>query len=470
MLRVLMQITMQRLTPVTMELEVLIPADVVKAEVEKAYQNVAKRARVKGFRPGKAPRSVLTHLFAPQVQSDVTNALVQTTLPKALDEKQLTPVSQPSVEPGKVDEKAAFSYKARFEVQPEIDPATVKYEGFELVRPRAQADEKLVEEQLEQLRLRSATLVAPEPARGAQKGDVVTIDFTLSVDGKEIEGGGGKGVQLELGSGQTLPEIDAALLGKKVDDVVDTEAKFPDVHSSAELRGKAGKFHITVSDVKERKLPALDDELAKDLGQFQTLVELRADIHTKLEKALKDQAEAAMAEQVVGKLNDANPVELPPTLVEQQCRAMEQEFVQRARRMGQRISPEQGQALHAQIHADAERKVRAGLVMGAIAKKHDYKVTDEDFEKGLAELAEETGKNVAKLRVEYREQSKRAMLVGMILEDRILDLIESKATITDAPEGGAEAAKADDAEPKAEKTEKAEKKASKSKAKPEDAK
>jgi FKBP-type peptidyl-prolyl cis-trans isomerase (trigger factor) len=109
-------------------------------------------------------------------------------------------------------------------------------------------------------------------------------------------------------------------------------------------------------------------------------------------------------------------------------------------------------------------------VMGAIAKKHDYKVTDEDFEKGLAELAEETGKNVAKLRVEYREQSKRAMLVGMILEDRILDLIESKATITDAPEGGAEAAKADDAEPKAEKTEKAEKKASKSKAKPEDAK
>ena len=150
----------------------------------------------------------------------------------------------------------------------------------------------------------------------------------------------------------------------------------------------------------------------------------------------------AMAEQVVGKLNDANPVELPPTLVEQQCRLMEQEFVQRARRMGQRISQEQGAALHAQIHADAERKVRAGLVMGAIAKKHDYKVTDEDFEKGLAELAEETGKNVAKLRVEYRDQSKRSMLIGMILEDRILDLIESKATITDAP---AAAAKADDA-------------------------
>ncbi len=470
MLRVLMQITMQRLTPVTMELEVLIPADVVKAEVEKAYLNVAKRARVKGFRPGKAPRSVLTHLFAPQVQSDVTNSLVQSTLPKALDEKQLTPVSQPSVEPGKVDEKAAFSYKARFEVQPEIDPATVKYEGFELVRPRAQADEKLVDEQLEQLRVRGATLVAPEPVRGAHKGDVVTIDFTLSIDGKEVEGGGGKGVQLELGSGQTLPEIDAALVGKKVDDVVDAESKFPDTHASAELRGKTGKFHVTVSDVKERKLPALDDEFAKDLGQFQTLVELRADIHTRLEKALKDQAEAAMAEQVVGKLNDANPVELPPTLVEQQCRVMEQEFVQRARRMGQRISQEQGQALHAQIHADAERKVRAGLVMGAIAKKHDYKVTDEDFEKGLAELAEETGKNVAKLRVEYREQSKRSMLIGMILEDRILDLIESKATITDAPAEGekVEAAKADDAAPRAEKT--TEKKASKSKAKADDAK
>ena len=442
MLRVLMQITIQRLTPVTMELEVLVPADVVKAEVEKAYLNVAKRARVKGFRPGKAPRSVLTHLFAPQVANDVTNALVQTTLPKALDEKQLTPVSQPAVAPGKVDEKAAFSYRATFEVQPEIDPETVKYEGFELVRPHAEVDDKMVDEQIELLRARNATLVAPEPARGAQKADVVTIDYTLTVDGKEVEGGGGKGVQLELGSGQTLPEIDAAIVGKKIDDVVDAEATFPDSHQSAELRGKTATFHVTVTDIKERKLPALDDELAKDVGAFQTLVELRADVHTKLEKALKDQAEAAMAEQVVGKLNDANPVELPPTLVEQQCRLMEQEFVQRARRMGQRISQEQGAALHAQIHADAERKVRAGLVMGAIAKKHDYKVTDEDFEKGLAELAEETGKNVAKLRVEYRDQSKRSMLIGMILEDRILDLIESKATITDAP---AAAAKADDA-------------------------
>jgi len=183
-------------------------------------------------------------------------------------------------------------------------------------------------------------------------------------------------------------------------------------------------------------LPNLDDEFAKDVGQYQTLVELRADIHTKLEKALKDQAEAALAEQIVQKLNEANPLEVPPSLVEQQARIMEQELVQQARRMGQRFTQEQAQALQGRIREDAEKKVRAGLLMAAIAKKHEFKVTDEDIEKGLGELAQETGKNVAKLKVEYREQSKRNMLIGMILEDKILDFLEGKSKITDAPVGG----------------------------------
>ena len=423
-----MQVNVQRISPVVLELQVEVPADLVKAEVDKAYVNLGKRAHIKGFRPGKAPRDVLTHLFGPQVANDVANAIVNNTLPKVLTEKNLTPVSQPAVEAKSVDPKQPFSYTARFEVQPEIED--VKYEGFELYRPKVEVEDKSVDEQLEGLRQRHAALKAPEPARPAQKGDVATIDFSLSVDGKDVKDGGGQGVQLELGSGQALPEIDEALVGKSVGDKATAEHTFPDNHPREDFRGKKGEFAITVTDIKERVLPTLDDEFAKDIG-FQTLVELRADVHSKLEKAAKDRSETAVAEQIVQKLNEANTCDVPPSLVEQQCRIMEQEIAMSARRMGQRFTKEQADQLHQAIYADAERKVRAGLLMAAIAKKNEFKVTDEDIEKGLQELAEETGKNVAKLRVEYREKSKRDILVGMILEDKILDFIETKSKIVE---------------------------------------
>ena len=148
------------------------------------------------------------------------------------------------------------------------------------------------------------------------------------------------------------------------------------------------------------------------------------------------------------KLNDQNACDVPPTLVEQQARIMLQEVAMSAQRMGQRITKEQAEQLTKAIKEDAERKVRAGLLMAAIAKKHEFKVSDEDIEKGLAELAEETGKNVAKLRVEYREKGKRDILIGMILEDKILDFIEAKSKITEgdppAPPPASEEAKAEE--------------------------
>lgn len=434
----LMQVSVQRISPVVMELQVEVPADQVKAEVDKAYVNLGKKAHVRGFRPGKAPRDVLTRLFGPQVQNDVANAIVNSTLPRVLSEKNLTPVSQPAVEAEKgADPKQPFSYKARFEVQPEIED--VKYEGFELYRPKVAIDEKHVDEQLEALRQRHASLKAPEPPRPAQSGDVATIDFVLSIDGKEIKDGGGQGVQLELGSGQALPEIDAALQGKSAGEKATAEHTFPAEHPREDFRGKKGVFDITLTDVKERVLPTLDDELAKDVG-FQTLVELRADIHTKLEKAAKDRGDTALAEQIVLKLNELNPCDVPPSLVEQQSRIMQQEVLMNARRMGQRITKEQAEQLQKAIEEDAQRKVRAGLLMAAIAKKNEFKVTDDDIEKGLAELAEETGKNVAKLRVEYREKGKRDILIGMILEDKILDFIEAKSKIVEGEPPQADAA------------------------------
>lgn len=427
-----MQVTEKRISAVMMELEVSVPAETVKAELDKAYLNLAKKAHIRGFRPGKAPRDVIVRVYGQQVLGEVANTLINTTLPKALSDKNVTPVSQPAVDLGKLAATEALVYKARFEITPDI--AEVKFEGFELERPSTKLTDEMVDEEIEGLRKAHAALKSPEPARAAKSGDVVTIDFSLSVDGVEVKDGGGTGVQLELGSGQALPELDAALMGKSVGDKADADATFPDAHPRDDLRGKKGHFACTVTDIKEKVLPALDDEFAKDVGSFQTLVELRADVHTKLEKMLKDRAEMSLAEQIVQKLNEQNPVEVPPSLVDQQCRVMEQEVLMQARRAGQRITQEAAQSLHERMMADAEKKVRAGLLMASIAKKLDMKVTDDDLEKAMGELAAETGKNVAKLRVEYRDKQKRDMLIGMVLEDKILDFLEGKSKITDAPE------------------------------------
>jgi trigger factor len=426
-----MQVTVQRISPVLVELSIEVPADAVKTEVDKAYTNLARKAHVRGFRPGKAPRSVLSHLYGPQVQNDVAKAIIDTTLPQVLTEKQVTPVTRPTVETGKVSATEAFSYKARFEVQPDIEE--VQYDGFQLYRPKLEATEAMVDEQIESLRQRHATQRAPDPARPAEPKDVATIDFRVSVDSREVKDAGGQGVQIELGAGQALPELDAALLGKSPGETAECEVTFSEAHPNAQLKGKKGTFHVTLTDLKERVLPALDDEFAKDVGQFQTLIELRADVHTRLEGALHEQSEASLAQQMITKLNEANPLELPPSLVEQQCRALEQELTAQARRAGQRVTPEQLKNMHGAIHADAEQKVRAGLLMAAIARKHEIKVTDEDVEKAYAELAEQSGKNLAKVKAEYRENSKKNILLSMILEDKILDFIEAKSTITEGP-------------------------------------
>lgn len=430
-----MQVNVSRVSPVVIELQIQLPEETVKAEINRAYSALSKRAHIKGFRPGKAPRSVLEKLFAPQVANDVTNTLVQTSLTQAIAKENVTPINQPSVQPDSLPQVGtAFSYKARFEVQPEL--GDVKYEGFEVERPSIEVEDKLVDDELENLRARNAQLKAPEPARAAKEGDVATIDFVLSVDGEEIKDGGGTGVQLELGTGQALPEIDAVLLGKEIGAKADAKTTFPAEHPRTDFRGKEGVFAITLTDLKEKVLPELDDEFAKDLGaNFTTLVELRVDIFEKLKKAMKDRADQAVAEQLVLKLNEANPCEVPPSLVDAQARMMEQELSQQARRMGQRFTKEQAQILATQVRADAERKVRAGLVMASIARAQEFKVTEEDLENGIKELAEESGKNVAKVRAEYREKSKRDVLVGMVLEDKILTYLEGKAKVTDLPAG-----------------------------------
>ena len=193
-----MQVTVEKLSPVLVEFQVEVPADKVKTEVEKAYASLQRTAHVKGFRPGKAPRNVLAHLYGGRIHADVAQRLVDSTLNEALAEKQVQPLSQPNVAPTELRPDAVFTYKARFEVRPEI--TQVNWEGLDAKRPSTTATDAMVDERLEGLRREHSTLQAPDPERPAKKGDVVTMAFTLEVDGK-VRDAKEQEIETELGAG-----------------------------------------------------------------------------------------------------------------------------------------------------------------------------------------------------------------------------------------------------------------------------
>lgn len=429
-----MQVNVEKLSPVLVEFQVTVPADEVKQSVDRAFNDLARSAQIKGFRKGKAPRHVLAHLFGDRVALEVASRLVDDTFPKALQQHKVQPVSRPVIEKPKASPSEDFAYRARFEVTPSIDQ--VNWEGLEAKRPVYPIEDKMIGDELERLRIQHSTLVSPDPVRSARTGDVVTMDFSLEVDAKPVDGSTTKDMKAEIGSPNLLPQLSAALLGKEIGNHFDVELTFPENHPQEWLRGKPGKFHVDVKDIKEKVLPSLDDEFAKDVGQYENLEALKTSIRERLEKNMKERSENELAEALVAQLCQKNPIPVPPSLVEQQTRMQENEVLQQARRQNQNVrslAPE----LRNAIAADAEQKVRAGLLMAEIAKRKALQVTDEDIQKAYVELAEQTGKNVNRVKAEYQDPKQREMLIGLIVEDKVLNLIEAAAKIEEVTSSAA---------------------------------
>jgi trigger factor len=421
-----MQVTVQRLSPVVVEFNIQIESDRVKTEVEKAYTAVAKNAKVRGFRPGKAPRKVLSHMFGPRIARDVADLLVEETYPQALNEQKVQPVGNPAIERKTFVEDQPFSYTARVEVLPSIDSVT--YEGLTAKRTKVDVTDEQVKAEIDRLREAHATLEDPKAARPAQKEDVATIDFDVEVAGEKIADAGAQDFQVWLGRGQLLPPLEDELLGLSVGDKKAIDVPIPAAHPHKKLKGKTAAFQVTLKALKERVLPVADDEFAKDLGKYEKLADLEKEIRDRLEKQATEASENSLAEQLVVDLVKVNPIPVPPSLVERQMRLTEQEILSRARSQGNQATG-LGDELREKVRADSEMKVAAGLLMAEVAKKEALMIGDAEIEKGLEELAEQTGKNVAKLRAEYREPQKREMLIGMILENKVLDIIQAKAKI-----------------------------------------
>jgi trigger factor len=415
--------------PVQRRLEVVVAAKRVTRAFERAYRDLQQRVRVRGFRPGKAPRPVLERLYASVLAEQIERDLVAETLPEAVARSGIEPVAEPSVDADPARDGEAFRYRASLEVKPRI--ALPELSGLPARTLPVEVSEADVLRELEGLRERHAPIVEEPEGTETARGHFVVVDFEGRLDGQPFEGGTRKEVTVEVGSDRFLPGFEEQLLGARAGEDRTIRTTFPADWGNAALAGRAAEFQVHVLAVKRRQLPELDDEFAKDVGEeFTCLADLRARIRADLGAARERQARAALRHSLLSALIERTRFEVPPGLVE---RALQRRLAIAHRELEPAIPHE---ALHAQLsrweeewRPLAERDVREALLLEAVAEERGLVVETAELDLRLAELAKQQGTDLRRLRQSYEERGLLDALRSQMRDEKALDFLGAAAKV-----------------------------------------
>ena len=372
-------------TSILHTLEIEVAVERVRKAFDRAYRDLAKHVRVKGFRPGKAPRSVLERLYGATVAEQLEEGLVAETLADAVELSGLDPVSEPAISAGKPVPDASYKYMASIEVRPAIELPELA--GLPAIRPEVVVEDAEVEERVEQLRIARAPLVEEPAEAGVAAEHVVTIDFVGRIDGELFKGGSGQGVQLEIGSGSFIPGFEDQLLDARSGDDREVSVTFPGDYANPEVAGKAASFAVHVVDIRRRQIPELDDEFAKDVGDFDSLDALRVRVRGDLESAQQRESKETLRTSLMDALIERMEFETPPGMVNRQ---LESQLEAAQRRLEGQGDPD---AIRGQLERwreewrpRAEREVREMLILQAIADAEGIEVADDEVRSKIDEL------------------------------------------------------------------------------------
>jgi trigger factor len=401
--------------PVSRRVEVVVGARRVRRAFERAYRELSRSARVRGFRPGKVPRSVLERLYGQSVAEQIEQSLVAETLPEALEQAGIEPVAEPEIDATHPSEASEFRYTALIEVKPAIElPDT---QGLPARRPRVEVAPAEIDGELEALRQRNAPLVEEPEGTRAARGNVLAIDFSGEVEGRPFEGGSGKGVEVELGAGRFLPDFEAQLEGAVAGEDREVRVRFPETYANEQLAGKEALFRVHVAEVKRRAIPALDDEFAKDLGDFADLAALRERIRSDLLALRERESRAELRRSLVDALIERTPFEVPPGMLRRELGR--QLHAARHRLEGHVPEDALGEQLarwQEEWRPRAERDVREALLLEAVARAEGISVGRDEIEARIEQMAQERGTTAARLRKSFAEGMLEEV-VGVELRD-----------------------------------------------------
>jgi trigger factor len=414
--------------PVVRVIEVEIEARRVRKAFDRAYRDLAKEVSVKGFRPGKAPRSVLERLYGASLAEQIEGQLINETLSDAVELTDLVPVSEPAVDGGKPDPDAPFRYTVRIEVRPEVELPDLT--GLPAIRPAIEVDDHEIDERLEQLRNSNAPLLEEPEGTQAAEGHVLTVDFVGRVDGELFEGGTGQGVSVEIGTDRFIPGFEEQLIGAVANEDLELSVRFPEDYGQPDLAGKDAVFQAHVVDVRRREVPELDDEFAKDLGDFETLAALRERVRADLASDLERQSKETFRTTILDALIERTEFDVPAGMIERQLESQLQAAHQRL----------EGQADHDALHAQldrwreewrprAERDVREMILLQAIGEAEDIEIGDEEVDARLTEMLGDSEGAAAQLDNFRNDAQLTEALRTNLRDEKVLDFLGSQAKV-----------------------------------------
>ncbi|MBC2299170.1 trigger factor [Listeria welshimeri] len=387
-----------------------IEQEKVKEGLDRAFVKVRKTLNVPGFRKGKVPRQIFNQRFGEEaLYQDALDILLPEVYSQAIDEAGIDPVDTPQVNIESMEKGETWVLTAEVTVKPEVKLGD--YKGLEVEKRETELTTEELEAELKQLQERQAELVVKEDAP-AENGDTVILDFEGFKDGVAFEGGQAENHSLELGSGQFIPGFEEKLVGLKAGDEADIELTFPEEYHAEDLAGQPVVFKVKLHEIKTKEVPALDDELAKDIDEeVETLDELKEKISKRLQEAKEESVAQAKQEEVIAKAVENAEVDIPHAMVHHEADHLMNHFAQDLQAQG--LTPElyyqfTGQteeAMHAQMETDAEKRVKMNLVLEAIAEAENIEPTEEAIDEEISTLAEKYGMEKDAVRVALGDMS-----------------------------------------------------------------
>lgn len=419
-----MQVSVESTGKLERRMEVQVPADRVSKEIAARLKDLSRTARLKGFRPGKAPITVIKQQFGPQVHREVIGELLQSSYEEAVTQKQLSPAGNPRIEPQSMDEGQDLKYVATFEVFPEVVMQPI--EGLEIDKVTAEVTEADIDAMIERLRKQQVQF---SPAnRAAAAGDKVTIDFEGSIEGVPFAGGKGENIAIVIGEGRMLPDLENGLIGASADEKRDISVNFPADYRATELAGKQAVFATTVKTVEEPKLPELDEEFCKAFGVTEGgLAKLREDVAANMRRELEQNLRARNKSAVMDKFYAANPIDVPNVLVEGQIRDMQTEVMRRNGAKDAAQAPPREPLVE-----PAKRRVALGLLLNDIIRKNNLVVERERVNQRLDELVGAYGDAATMKRAYLQNADAMRQVESLALEDQVVEWILSHAKVRES--------------------------------------
>jgi len=422
-----MQVSLSATGGLERRLEVAVPATEVASEVEQRLKQISRTARLKGFRPGKAPYAVVRKQFGDQVHTEVVSDLMRSTFAKALTQEKLTPAANPRIEPLAVGPGSDLKYAAVFEVMPEVKLAAV--DGIAVERPTSSVEESDIDAMIESMRRQRPNFTVAE--RAAKETDRVVIDYKGTIDGKPFDGSDGNDIQVVIGSRQSMVELEEGLKGAVAGETRIIKVSFPAEHPNKSVAGQTAELQVTIKRVEEQSLPPVDEEFGRAYGVEEGGVEaLRAEVRKSMERELADVIRNRVRAQVLDALYRQNPVDVPRALLEEQVQQLQ---IDAARRMGVRdasqVPPRQ------QFEEPARRRVALGLLMSQIVQTEQIKLDRERVLTRLSDLVAgypEQQQDEAR-RAYQQNQDAMRQIESAAIEDQVIDWVLGRANITDKP-------------------------------------